>query len=157
MANVKQVFDANPASTLQDTDLFYLGRDPYGAVNDMACEFSTILDAVQAGSTLIVSTNTQALSPNMKYVTDNGATLVTYTLPGIAAVGSIIEIVGKSSGLFTIAQNGGQTIRFGDMSTTTGAGGSLSATGRYDSVKLFCITANTEFSVIGASGNLTVV
>lgn len=157
MANVKEIFDANPATTLQSTDLFYLGRDPYGAVNDMACEFSTILDAVSSGAWTVVASGTQSLAVNNGYITNNGASLVTYTLPGTAAVGSIIEVAGKSTGLWTIEQNGGQTIFFGEVETTPGTGGSLSAILPYDYVKLLCITANTEFSVIGASGDLTVV
>jgi len=48
--NIKQVFDANPATSLQATDLFYLGRSPYGIGNDMACLFSTLLSSVPSAT-----------------------------------------------------------------------------------------------------------
>jgi hypothetical protein len=103
-----------------------------------------------------VSSGTQALSVNQGYVTDNGASLVTYTLPGVAPLGSIIEIAGKSSGGWTITYGSGQIIHMGNE-TTTVTSGSLSSTNQYDYVKLLCITANTTFSVIGGIGNLTIV
>jgi hypothetical protein len=40
--NIHQIFIANPAVSLQDTDLMYLGRSPYGVGNDMAVQFSVI-------------------------------------------------------------------------------------------------------------------
>ncbi|CAB4127040.1 hypothetical protein UFOVP260_34 [uncultured Caudovirales phage] len=103
-----------------------------------------------------VSTGTQALAINQGYITDNGASLVTYTLPTVAAIGSIIEIAGKSSGGFTISYTTGQAIHVGNQ-TTTATTGSLSSTNQYDYVKLLCITANTTFSVIGGVGNFTIV
>ena len=72
-------------------------------------------------------------------------------------VGDIIEIVGKGAGGWLIAQNAGQTIHFGSSDTTTGAGGSLASTNRYNSIYLVCITANTDFLVKTSGGNITVV
>ena len=87
----------------------------------------------------------------------NNPSLVTLTLPPIALLGSIIEVVGKGAGGWTIAQNGGQTIYFGTASTTTGATGTLSSTLQRDSVRLVCITANTDFEVVSSIGNFTIV
>ena len=103
-----------------------------------------------------VTSGTQTLSVNEGYVTDNGASLVTYTLPTLAAFGSIIEIAGKSAGGWTINYGTGQVIHFGNE-TTTVTTGSLSSSNLYDYVKLLCITANTTWSVIGGIGNLTLV
>lgn len=155
--NIQQLFVANPATSLQTTDLFYLGRSPYGVTNDMAVQFSTILAAIPSGTWVDVASGTQAMAIDTGYVTDNGASLVTYTLPATAALGSIIEVSGKSTGGWLIAQNAGQTIHLGNQATTTGAGGSLASTNQWDYVKLLCITANTTFNVIGGVGNLTVV
>jgi hypothetical protein len=98
-----------------------------------------------------------SLSPNRSYVTDNGASLVTFTLPGVAAFGSIIEVSGKSSGGWLIAQNAGQSINFGNITTTVGVGGSLASSNQYDYVKLVCVTANTTWNVIGSIGMITIV
>lgn len=103
-----------------------------------------------------VSGTTSALSINTGYIIDNGA-LVTLILPSTAAQGSIISIVGKGAGGWLVAQNANQKIYFGTSSTTTGVGGSLSSTNQKDNLELVCITANTEFSVIGSIGNITVV
>ena len=100
---------------------------------------------------------TQAMAINSGYTTDDGSTLVTLTLPSTAAYGSIVAVVGKAAGLWTIAQNSGQTIHFGITNTTTGATGTLSATKQYDVVYLLCTIANTDFTVIQSIGNLTVV
>lgn len=35
-ANIEQIYVNNPAASIQDTDLIYLGRSPYGLTNDMA-------------------------------------------------------------------------------------------------------------------------
>lgn len=104
-----------------------------------------------------VTGSTQAMAVNTGYTSNNGATLVTFTLPSTAAYGTLMAVVGKASGLFTIAQNSGQTIHFGNLNTTTGAGGSITSTNQYDNIYLLCITANTDFSVVHAQGNLTVV
>jgi len=102
-----------------------------------------------------VTDTSQAATINNGYVANN-AGLVTVTLPTIAAIGDIVEVVGKGAGLFKIGQNAGQTIHFVDTDTTTGTGGSLTATEQYDWIKLICITANTDWVAKG-SGNYTVV
>jgi hypothetical protein len=103
-----------------------------------------------------ITTTTQNAAANTRYAANNAA-LVTITLPTVAAVGDEIQIVGKGAGLFRIAQSTGQQVRFGDLSTTSGATGRIDSTLQYDSIKLVCITANSEFSVIGSQGNLDVV
>lgn len=101
-----------------------------------------------------------AASANMSV--DNGyianrATLVTLTLPVTASIGATIQVVGKGVGLWSIAQNAGQSINFGALVTTVGVGGSLSAILQYDCVEITCITANSQWIVTSAVGNLTVV
>lgn len=103
-----------------------------------------------------VTGTSSAMAVENGYVANNGA-LVTLTLPATAAFGSIIEVAGKGAGGWSIAQNSGQTIHFGASNTTTGAGGSLSSTLQYDTVRLLCTTTNTDFVVLSSIGNLTVV
>lgn len=121
-----------------------------------------------SGSTLTVSVSgsgmpwnevtgtSQAMLVNNAYVANN-AGLVTLTLPATAAFGDVIQIVGKGAGLWSIAQNAGQSINFGVLTTTVGAGGSLAAISQFDTVELVCTTANTTFTVYSVIGNLTVV
>ncbi len=98
----------------------------------------------------------QAAAVNTRYAANN-ASLVTFTLPTVAEIGDTIQFIGKGAGLFRIAQSIGQQVRFGDVSTTSGATGRIDATLQYDSITLVCITANTEFTVIQSQGNLDVV
>jgi hypothetical protein len=92
---------------------------------------------------------------NTAYIANNGS-LVTITMPSTAAIGDRISVVGKGTGGWRIAQNAGQTIHFGSSNTTTGVGGRLDSTNRYDVVHIVCTTANTDFVVIGSQGNIMV-
>ncbi len=103
-----------------------------------------------------VTSGTQALAVANGYIMNNGGGVVG-TLPAVAAVGDIIAIVGKNAGGWSIAQNAGQTIHFGIFDTTTGGGGSLSSSARYDCVEIICTTTNTDFVVRSSIGNLSVV
>lgn len=103
-----------------------------------------------------VTGTSQAMAVDNGYIANN-AGLVTLTLPATAALGSVIRVAGKGAGLWSIAQNAGQTIHFGSLDTTTGATGHLDSILQYDCVELLCVTANTEFVVISVMGNLTIV
>ncbi len=103
-----------------------------------------------------ITGTSSGMAVNNGYIANNGS-LVTLTLPATAALGSILEVSGKGAGGWSIAQNSGQTIHFGASNTTTGVGGSLSSTLQYDTVRMVCITANTDFVVLSSVGNLTVV
>lgn len=104
-----------------------------------------------------ITTTPVNLVANRNYVTDNGATLTNFTLPLTAAFGTAIQIAGKSSGGWAIAQNASQVINLGDKPTTTGIGGSVASTNQNDFIKLLCVTANTTWNVISSIGNITIV
>lgn len=93
------------------------------------------------------------LANNNGYIANLGS-LVTLTLPTTSAVGSIIEVVGKGTGGWLIAQNANQMIHINAASSTTGASGYLSSNDRYNSVKLLCTVANLEFTVLSSEGTL---
>jgi hypothetical protein len=103
-----------------------------------------------------VTTTTQTAAVNNGYIANNAA-VVTVTLPATAAQGSIIEVAGKGAGGWSLAQPAGVTTYFGSSTTTAGAGGSLASTAQRDSIRLLCITANTEWQVVSSVGNITVV
>jgi len=168
-SNIDQIYTNNPASSLQNTDLFYLGRSPYGIGNDMACLFSTLSSAITSGfiSTILpfipggvvvnVNTNSQTLVPNQTFIVNNGSSLVHFTLPTTAAQGTQIVVVGSSSGQWAIFQNAGQNIMVGASSTTVGTGGTVSSTNRNDNITLYCTVANTTWSSTARTGTLTII
>lgn len=96
------------------------------------------------------------MAVNTGYTSDDGATLVTFTLPPTAAIGDWIEINGKGSGGWTLIEAASQIIHYGNQ-TTTVTTGSLSSSNQWDCVRLRCVTANTTWTVVSAVGNLTVV
>lgn len=93
---------------------------------------------------------------NNGYIANSGS-LLNFTLPATCAMGERFIVVGYAVGGWKINQNAGQLIHFGAQDTTTGTGGSLQSTKRYDVVQLVCNLADTEFTVIGSVGNITVV
>jgi hypothetical protein len=103
-----------------------------------------------------VSGTTQLMSPNNNYYPQSSS-LTTFTLPVAAAAGTTTQIAGTGSGGWTLAQNAGQTINFGNQATTTGTGGSVSSQNRYDGVSVLCTVASTQWVVTAATGNLAVV
>jgi hypothetical protein len=104
-----------------------------------------------------VTTTTQTMATNNGYISNNGS-LVTLTLPEIVAVGARVAVVGNGAGGWKIAQRVNQIIHVGSSTTTTGTGGSIASTNRYDSVNLICTVANAEFVTEGGiQGIITVV
>ena len=94
-----------------------------------------------------------ALVANHGYVQANaGAGLTTFTLPATAALGTEIQVIGESSGGWSITTGGGQSIQYGNLTGAT----SLGSTNRYDCVRLVCRVANTTWVVTSAVGVLNV-
>lgn len=105
-----------------------------------------------------VTGTTQLMVADSGYVSNN-AGVVTFTLPTTAAFGTAISIIGKGAGGWLIAQNANQLIQVGSVASTTGVGGSVASTNRYDSIDLICTTANLVWTVLGGpqSAGLTIV
>lgn len=102
-----------------------------------------------------VTGTSQAMSVDNGYIANN-AGLVTLTLPATSVIGDVIKVNGKGAGGWSVAQNAGQTIHFLSQDTTTGVTGSIASTTQYDCITLRCITANTDWIIEAAVGNLTV-
>lgn len=119
---------------------------------------SITISASGGGLTWTVITGvSQALAANNGYIANN-AGVITFTLPAICAVGSIFAVTGINNATgWKIAQNAGQTIYFGGVQSTTGAGGYLQSTKTRDTVYLLCVVANNDFNVVDSIGNITVV
>lgn len=111
-----------------------------------------------AGSTFVwneITTSSQQMQAANGYIANN-ASRVVLTLPATSSVGDEISVTGKGAGGWIIAQNAGQVIHFGTDNTTSGTGGSLASQNVFDGVNLVCITANSDWNVLTAQGNLTV-
>lgn len=160
---------SSPATPIVLTDGQILigntGADPSAAT---LTQGSGITITSIGGSITIASNGTESwvdqtgptvnpMTTNTGYTSDDGATLVTFTLPTSSAIGDVIEINGKGAGLWTIAQATGQQIHFGNLASTSGAGGSISSVLQYDNIRLRCLTANLLWTVVSSQGSLTVV
>lgn len=117
----------------------------------------TVAFTTQIDTWVDQTTTPVTMSVNTGYTADAGASLITLTLPATSSIGQWVEINGKGAGLYTIAQAAGQQIVFGNVSSTLGAGGSVSSQLVSDNIKLRCITANTIWTVVSSEGNFTIV
>lgn len=104
-----------------------------------------------------VTAATLAAAVNNAYVLNHASTPCVVTLPVTAALGSKISLRGLAgSGGWTATANTGQTIQFGNTSSSTA--GSWSSTNAGDSCDLECIVANTTWALSNAvTAGLTVV
>jgi hypothetical protein len=117
----------------------------------------TITNTAMTGISWVeVTGTTQAAAANTGYVANN-AGLVTITLPATAPFGTVVRAAGKGAGLYRIAQNTGDSIRFGEFTSTVGTGGFIQATDAGDCVELLCITADNDWKVLSSVGNFTIV
>jgi hypothetical protein len=92
-----------------------------------------------------VTASTQAAAVNSGYVINYVSGQCVVTLPLTAAIGSKVSIRGLSSGGWSLVANTGQTIQFGNVSSTT-AGSWTSALGS-DTCDVECIVANTTWAL----------
>src|ERR1700678_1730849 len=122
--NILQIYTANPATVIQATDLFYLGRSPYATGNDMACTYSTLIQGIPSVTWINVTASPQALAINTGYIVQEAGN-TSLTLPTVAPVGSIIEIANNSLNTWTLNQNAGQHVIFLSSVSTIGTGGSV--------------------------------
>ncbi len=124
----------------------------------------------QSGNTINISSAATGLTWNsvgsttVSMVTNNGyyvaeASATVLTLPTTASFGDTLIVIGTGAGGWTIAQNALQNIRVGSAITTTGTGGSLASTNRYDALELTCVVANTSWQTAFApqSNALTII
>lgn len=103
------------------------------------------------------TTSSVTMTVDTGYTADAGASLITFTLPPTSAVGDYVEINGFATGLYTIAQAAGQSIRVGASTSTVGVGGSVSSILVSDCIRLRCVVANLTWTVVSSQGNFTVV
>lgn len=106
----------------------------------------------------VVTGNTQAISVENGYISNNSGQAVVFSLPTTAIVGDEFEVANMNASFgFTVTQAASQLVIIGNTVTTTGAGGSLASSAKGDSLRFVCIVANTTFIVLSMVGNITVV
>ena len=105
---------------------------------------------------LLVTTNSTLVS-NRRHIIKNStpANLTTVTLPATAIQGDTISIQGYTAGGWSLAQPGGVQVFFGNLSTTPSSG-TIASSNSKDSITLVCVTANTEWAVCSAIGNMDI-
>jgi hypothetical protein len=102
-----------------------------------------------------VTTDTMTVS-NAGYTT-NSASLIHLTLPATSSYGDVIFVAGLGSGGWQITQGVGQSIIYGNVSSTVGSGGSMQSTNQYDCVHLYCAVPNLTWQVyVGPQGSPSV-
>lgn len=108
-SNIQQIYSANPAATLLDSDLFYLGRSPYSTDNDMAMQGSILKSQIQLG---LAKTTSYAGNPNGNvagaigdFVTNSSSGNLLYycTTAGIASTAVWTQISSKKGTVTLIA------------------------------------------------------
>lgn len=119
---------------------------------------SITINAVGGGLTWTVVTGTsQAGVASNGYIANNAGQVVV-TLPATSAVGDTIAVTGINNATgWKVAQNAGNQIFFGNVSTTAGTGGSLASAATRDVVYLVCTSTNANWQVVTSIGNITVV
>lgn len=91
---------------------------------------------------------------NTGYIISNASQTI-IDVPLVFPQGAVIAVCGKGAGGWILDFPGGQTCHFGNQ-TTSGAG-ALVSTNQWDTVYVVCVTANTTFNVLFATGNLDVI
>lgn len=101
--NIDQLYVARPATSFQNTDLFYLGRFPYDNTDDYAYSWATLLQATTGGAISSISASTTLTGPfPQRVVCNTNSGVIILTLSDFATngvvLGQIIEVVNVGSG-----------------------------------------------------------
>ncbi len=110
---------------------------------------SITINSILGGGGLVwsnVAGTSQAAAVNSGFVTANSS-LTTVTLPGTAALGSVIAVQGYGAGGWIIQAPGAQVVHIGSVASS--AGGTVASANQYDSITLVCVVANTAWSLYG--------
>jgi hypothetical protein len=98
----------------------------------------------------------QRINANQSLVKSNGymvyGNALTLPLPAVSVIGDTIEVVLDGGTSWTITQpNAGSQIRYGNVETTLGVGGSISSNFQGDYLRLVCQTANGRWNAFSSS------
>jgi hypothetical protein len=140
------------------TDATKIGLAAFNSANFTVDANGFVSSSGSAGftwSSVTSATNPNSIVAAHGYIA-KGAVVVTFVLPASALVGDTFVIAGYGN-LWTLTQNANQSVTLGDMTSTVGVGGSVTATQVKDTMTIVCVTANTEFQALSSIGNLAIV
>jgi hypothetical protein len=156
-ATAYAVICGGTTSTAAHQSIASVGTSGQVLTSNGAGALPTFQTASSGGTSWSVITADQTAVINNGYICNKASTLV-LTLPTTAVVGSVIEVTGINTALgWQIAQGSGQQIFFGNVSTTSGATGTLTSSAIRDSIKIVCVVADTTWNVLSSIGNITYV
>lgn len=117
--------------------------------------FFTLYKTAQYRQTLdVVADINLFYCPEFTYIMNNSS-LIGATLSPQFLMGDIVNIVGRGSGGWEIAQNAGQVIKYGTASTTVGVSGGVTSIDPAACIRMVATNQNTEFTIVSATGNFT--
>lgn len=116
---------------------------------------SLTISAEDAGFVWVIVTTNVTAADNFGGFID-AAGVIDISLPATSVIGDTFQVVAKSAGGWNISQLAGQSIRIGNLVTTTGVGGSVSSLAQGDWVELVCSVADTEWIGHINAGAITV-
>ena len=93
---------------------------------------------------------TQAMTTNNAYIANDTGAVVVFTLPTTSAVGDLLIVVGKATGMgWQITYTTGQNIQLGNVASTATTG-NIASSAATDCITLRCIVANTTWQATDA-------
>jgi len=143
---------AGAYTATQVTTVGYIDKPLMVALSTTAAFFTNMRGKIIPSPTVVnQASSSVTMVAGSTYLINNGASLVTLTMPASTAVGDTFTIVGQSSGGWLLQLVGSQVINTGAASTS--AAGSLADGSRYDCVTVVCTVANTSFVCLNGYGS----
>jgi len=100
----------------------------------------------------------QSLAAKNGYICISPGGALLLALPAVSSLGDTIEVTLDGATSFTITQpNSTSQVRYGNITTTLGTGGSLTTTNPGDTIRIVCQTANSRWNILSSIGNITYV
>jgi hypothetical protein len=100
----------------------------------------------------------QSLAAKNGYICVSPGGALLLALPAVSSLGDTIEVTLDGATSFTITQpNSTSQVRYGNITTTLGTGGSLTTTNPGDTIRIVCQTANSRWNILSSIGNITYV
>jgi hypothetical protein len=142
-----------------------IGPNGLGVINIVGAGTITVMGDAATNTLTITDTNvawtsvstSQTMVDNMGYFVVAPGGAVVLTLPPTSIQGDVVEIALDGAASFQIAQNAGQSIVYGNQTTTVGATGSLTSLMQGDGVRLVCRIPSQRWVAVSTMGNLVVV
>lgn len=133
-----------------------IGAGAVNVVGNPATSTLTI-SVDDSGLTWQLISTSQSLVSNNGYICVSPGGALALALPATSVLGDIIEVTLDGATSFEITQAAGQQIRFGNIQTTSGAGGSITTNQPGDTLRMVCQKANVRWNILSSIGNFTVV